>query len=348
MNCAKLRLHERGKPRAQTGRAATPGAGDRPRRFCQKRLVNPAHEEDPRWTDLYDRFYCNPSVDAAESTVDNIHTQPDDDLFLTVQNIKFDGDINQTKRPKTCFKYKAIKDGQKHRMFVKQVVKEKEEYIEDSSSLLTCYYFDDYIKYILNPDQNAASSDKSSTCGPNNNARNNTLLQFKSKHRTDVKTCNQINNNLQIKCKETQEVEEGPPDLELAETKVEYHKLGKRKCLTISRTQSPETVQVIRVDVVCHPHPLPHLRAMPLDVPAPDASSKQTHLDNQGAFHSKPITNMKTNHFTNKYLLTNTTKTLDENVSGGAKVTLLCKTFRLSSRNKPNNEKGSIRNNTQV
>ncbi|XP_063634690.1 uncharacterized protein LOC134805302 [Cydia splendana] len=342
MNCAKLRLHERLKPRARPGRVAASGP-DRPRRFCQKRLVNPAHDEDPRWTDLFDRFYCNPSTDAAESTVGNIHTQPDEDLFLSVQNIKFDGDINETKRPKTCFKYKAIKDGQKHRMFVKQVVEEKEEYIEDSSSLLTCYYFDDYIKYILNPEQNAPSSDKSSTlyCA-HNNIRQNKLLQFKSKHETDVKKCNKINNNLQIKCiaKEMKESNEGLPDLTLEDAKVGYHKSGKRKCLTISRTQSPESVQVIRVDVVCHP------RAAPGDAPAPD-SSKQTHLDNEGAFHSKFITNIKANHFSNKYLLTNTTKTLDANVSGGAKVTLLCKTFRLSSRTKPNIEKSSIKNPTQ-
>ncbi|XP_063545845.1 uncharacterized protein LOC134753834 [Cydia strobilella] len=348
MNCAKLRLHERLKPnraRPGTGRVAASGpALGRPRRFCQKRLVNPAHDEDPRWTDLFDRFYCNPSTDAAESTIGNIHTQLDEDLFLSVQNIKFDGDINETKRTKTCFKYKAIKDGQKHRMFVKQVVEEKEEYIEDCSSLLTCYYFDDYIKYILNPEQNAPSSDKSSIlyCAHNNFTQNK-LLQFKS-NGTDVKKCNQINNNLKISCiaKEMKESKEGLPDLALEDTKVEYYKSGKRKCLTLSRTQSPETVQVIRVDVVCHP------RAAPGDAPAPDGS-KQTHVDNEGAFHPTSITNVKTNHFSNKYLLTNTIKTLDANVSGGAKVTLLCKTFRLSSRTKPkpNNEISSIKNPTQ-
>lgn len=49
MQCAKLHLQERAKSRKKI-------INEKPRRFCQKRLVNPEHEEDVRWTDMFDRF----------------------------------------------------------------------------------------------------------------------------------------------------------------------------------------------------------------------------------------------------------------------------------------------------
>lgn len=49
MKCIKLNLQERSKPK--TNKPNT----DRPRRFCQKRMVNPEHDEDPRWTEAINR-----------------------------------------------------------------------------------------------------------------------------------------------------------------------------------------------------------------------------------------------------------------------------------------------------
>lgn len=51
MKCAKLHLQERSKTKMNKVH------NEKPRRFCQKRMVDPAHEEDSRWTDVYTRLY---------------------------------------------------------------------------------------------------------------------------------------------------------------------------------------------------------------------------------------------------------------------------------------------------
>lgn len=52
MKCARLHLQERSKVKIKPD-SSTPI--EKPRRYCQKRLVNPNHEEDPRWMDIWDR-----------------------------------------------------------------------------------------------------------------------------------------------------------------------------------------------------------------------------------------------------------------------------------------------------
>lgn len=281
------------------------------------------------------RFHCNADDDTL-ATPNNTQGQQNEDLFLSVQNLKFNGDVQERKRPKTCFKYKALSDGKKHRMFVKQLIEDEENDVDESSSQLTCYYFDDYVKYILNNELSAPISDKSSVLfySLNKKVKENKAVQVESRRqgldsRKYQKFDGATKNNCIIKnIKET--VKEEPPDLTSEDTKVVYHKSGKRKCLTISRAQSPETVQVIRVDVVCN-----YTRSSTIS--ELDDNKRQNDVDTQIALNPKIINNinLKTSHFSNKYLLTNTTKTLDENVSGGAKVTLLCKTFRLSRRTNP-------------
>ncbi|KAI8430703.1 hypothetical protein MSG28_000892 [Choristoneura fumiferana] len=316
MKCARLHLHERSKPAVSSARR-TPS--ERPRRYCQKRLVNPDHEEDPRWADLLERFHCNANDDTL-ATIDNTQAQQNEDLFLSVQNLKFNGDVHERKRSKTCFKYKALSDGKKHRMFVKQIVEDEENDADECSSQLTCYYFDDYVKYILNNEPSAPVSEKSSVLfyTLNNKVKENKAVQVESrKQGLDLKKHRKLDgavkNNCRIKnIKET--VKEEPPDLISEDTKVVYHKSGKRKCLTISRAQSPETVQVIRVDVVCN-----YTRSSTIS--ELDDNKRQNDVDTQITLDPKILNsiNMKTSHFSNKYLLTNTTKTLDENISGGAK-----------------------------
>lgn len=49
MKCVKLNLQERSKIKN-----IKPNP-EKPRRFCQKRMVDPEHEEDPRWTEAINR-----------------------------------------------------------------------------------------------------------------------------------------------------------------------------------------------------------------------------------------------------------------------------------------------------
>lgn len=50
MKCVKLNLQERSKMKCNKSN------NDKPRKFCQQRMVNPEHDEDPRWIDVYDRL----------------------------------------------------------------------------------------------------------------------------------------------------------------------------------------------------------------------------------------------------------------------------------------------------
>ncbi|XP_045531535.1 uncharacterized protein LOC123718789 [Pieris brassicae] len=299
MKCAKLQLQERTKigPKESTA--------DGPRRYCQRRLVDP---EQDLWRN-YDGLYFNEDANFNRSYHNGRLRQGANDLYLSVQNLQFQGVEQQTKRPRTSFKYKTL-PSQQHRMFVKELV-EDNLYDGDRCSELTCYFYDDYAKYLMNNDRSRPSSGKSSIFQfdaiekpkenvAKNKVRTKTLKTGKSE--SNKKKPNEILNG-------------DKKDLELRDndTKISYHKSGKRKSLTISRADSPATLQVIRVDVVCNYC----------------TSSISDYED------TKQTTNEKVtkgdSHFANKYLLTNTVKTLDEN-AGGARVTLLCKTFKLADR----------------
>lgn len=264
-----------------------------------------------------------------------------DDLFLSVQNLKFLGD-EQRKRSRTSFKYKTLMGHNKHRMFVKQIVEDQDLSEDDRSSQLTCYYFDDYSKYIINTDRSRPSSGKSSIF------LQGITTKFKQNKAVQVDTTKTIVS------KKTRTVEQkhknsSPRDIQdevmskvtcerdsnIDDTKIAFHKSGKRKSLTITRVPSPETVQVIRVDVVCNCSNSSTMSDY-------DANKKQTQTDSDKIMDNKLENfNIRNNHYANKYLLTNTIKTLDENVSGGAKVTLLCKTFRLTDRSKGMSKKSA-------
>lgn len=53
MKCARLHLQQRSKGKLKLENSSLV---EKPRRYCQKRLVNPEHEEDPRWMDIFDRY----------------------------------------------------------------------------------------------------------------------------------------------------------------------------------------------------------------------------------------------------------------------------------------------------
>ncbi|XP_059059896.1 uncharacterized protein LOC131853098 [Achroia grisella] len=329
MKCAKLHLQERSKVKPITIKV-----NDKPRRYCQKRMVDPGHEEDPRWTDVFERFHCHISGDGEVDAerYGNIPNQTEDYIFLSVQNIKFQGDTQQRKRPRTSFKYKSLSDNRKHRMFVKQVVDDV-DVGDDVSSQLSSYYFDDYVKYITN-DRSRPSSSKSSLFLQriSNKYKENKAIQVDAKisDKKIRKDCKEKQTSVKVT---KSEVTEDPlPDNNMENAKISFHKSGKRKSLTISRVPSPETVQIIRVDVVCN-----YSNSSMLS-DCYDDNNKQTKLDNV-KIDKDSTHNFKSSHFANKYLLTNTVKTLDENVSGGAKVTLLCKTFRLTDRSKQPSER---------
>ncbi|XP_075991336.1 uncharacterized protein LOC142986666 [Anticarsia gemmatalis] len=322
MKCARLHLQERSKVKMKT---ELPTIMEKPRRYCQKRLVNPDHEEDPRWMDLWDRFHCNMNCEQMQAALESAREQQDnEDMVLTVQTLKFQGDVDQTKRPRTSFKYKTITDGNKHRMFVKQIVNENEFSDEDRSSQLTCYYFDDYVKYLCSDRSRPTSGRSTIFLRGISNYKENKAIQVEIAPIIEDKKVKKVEPKPKAVPKKvsTQEVKEVRDIVETIEnTKITYQKTGKRKSLTISRTQSPETVQVIRVDVVCN---YPNSSLSDYDdikrgAGSPDRSKSK--LENIG----------KNNHF-NKYLLTNSIKSLDESLSGGSKVTLLCKTFKLSDR----------------
>lgn len=257
-----------------------------------------------------------------------------EDMFLSVQNLQFTGDVQQRKRPRTSFKYKTLTDGKRHRMFVKQIVTCEQD-DPDRSSELTYYYFDDYAKYFHSNDRSRPSSGKSSIFLYNlsNKNRENKAIQVdisqagetRKTRRPDAKVKRSLKKDVTLECKD--EIKKEPDENNIEDTKIAFHKRGKRKSLTISRAESPATVQVIRVDVVCN--------YSCSSTMSDYEDKKQTSTnDEEELVKKKGIVKVKNTRFANKYLLTNTVKTLDENVSGGAKVTLLCKTFRLADRSK--------------
>ncbi|XP_049885474.1 uncharacterized protein LOC126380250 [Pectinophora gossypiella] len=332
MQCGRVQLQERSKITNRYYRPLTP---EKPRRYCQKRLVNPEHEEDPRWIDVLDRFHCNDSEGNSDGSHNNNHT-PDEDLFLTVQNLKFQGNEQERKRPRTGFKYKTLSDGNKHRMFVKQQVKTIEIADDDRSSQLTCYY-DEYAKYLTNADRSRPSTGKSSTFlqGLSTTFKKNKAVQVDFAKPCDTRKPRNGERKAAPQDVETKEEvlenKTSSDEAGMEDTKISFHKSGKRKSLTISRAQSPETVQVIRVDVVCN--------YSTSSTPSDD-EKKQPTTDVVEKLDKKVETvNLKNSHYANKYLLTNTIKTLDENIAGSAKVTLFCKTFRLSDRSRASGKK---------
>ncbi|XP_052746552.1 uncharacterized protein LOC112046805 [Bicyclus anynana] len=331
MQCAKLRLLERSKSKTKI-------PIEKSGRFCQKRLVNPDHDEDARWTDVSERFYCNnmENNDLNQTHESGMTLQSREDICLSVQNIQFQGSIEQRRRPRTSFKYKTLPDGQKHRMFVKEMVDEFESEEANRYSELSDY-FDDYSKYFSNNDNSRPSSGKSSIvlyC-LNNKTKENKATQVdlrstepRRKHKLDlkIKKVNKRIDKLELLGDSKNNIEDKKDD-NIDDTKITFHKNGKRKSLTISRTESPATVQVIRVDVVCN-YSTSSTMSDYEENRSPSGSNDTKETDQE-----TKTTNLKKSRFVNKYMLTNTVKTLDQNVSGG-KVTLMCKTFKLTNRSK--------------
>lgn len=214
-------------------------------------------------------------------------------------------------------------------MFVKQTV--EDSYLSEARSSVLSDYDYSYTKYLLNNDQSRPSSSKSSVIlyYLNNKFKENKATQVDIKNNNVKKK--PMNEKLRKikKCDIKTDVTE---DLKLTEiennnvdTKITYRKSGKRKSLTISRTDCPATVQVIRVDVVCN-------YSSSSTISDYDECKKE---DTPAELEDKENKMVKpnTSHFDKKYVLTNTVKTLDENVTGG-KVTLMCKTFKLTERSK--------------
>uniref|UniRef100_A0A2A4K5X4 Uncharacterized protein n=1 Tax=Heliothis virescens TaxID=7102 RepID=A0A2A4K5X4_HELVI len=331
MKCARLHLQQRVKSKTKNERPLI----EKPRRYCQKRLVNPQHEEDPRWIDIFERFHCNMHGDQLTDAIDSVRAQDSDDMVLTVQTLKFQGDVDQTTRPRTSFKYKKNTDVNKHRMFVKQAVSDNDLTDDDRSSQLTYYYFDEYLKYLYNTDRSRPTSAKSSIFlkGYSKEKENKATqvelnIDDTKKQRKEPKIKTNAKKSPKLQTKD--EIRDDSETIE--NTKITYQKTGKRKSLTISRAQSPETVQVIRVDVVCN-----YSNNSTSDYE--DNKKTECSTDRSEKFRENSVlknsyfANKYNNHFATKYLLTNTVKSLDENLSGGSKVTLLCKTFKLSDRN---------------
>lgn len=287
------------------------------------------------------RFHCN-DIENNTSYPNCSHRyscatqQEEEDLFLSVQNLKFSGDEQQRKRARTSFKYKTLSDGKKHRMFVKQVVQNNGIEDEDRSSQLTCYYFDDYAKYLISNDRSRPSSGKSSIFlqGLSTKFKENKAIQVditktgftKKLRKNEPRLKNAVYDRERLTISD--EIIHPSPETSIENAKIAFHKSGNRKILTISRAQSPETVQVIRVDVVCNYSNSSTLSDY-------EDTKKQSKIDDvKITDKSLETINIKNSHYANKYLLTNTIKSLNENVSGGAKVTLLCKTFKLTDRSK--------------
>ncbi|KOB77662.1 Uncharacterized protein OBRU01_02821 [Operophtera brumata] len=337
MKCARLHLQERFKSKLKPESCNTDA---KPLRYCQKRMINPEHEEDPRWNDIYARFHfhednvhSNDTIDGSGSSDSGQENPESEDLFLSVQTLKFQGNMEQPKRPRCRFKYKSPSDGAKHRMFVKQVISDDVEYSDDDrSSQLTCYYFDDYVKYLFNNDKSRPNSGKSSVVIESlRNKKDNKATQVDEQTGEGTKKSRQGNiqskvKSLVNKCAE-QDIKDEiiSKDVDMEDTKITYRKTGRRKSLTISRTQSPETVQVIRVEVVCNQSRGSVTSHYEDNKPDCSISESMTNFGIESM-------DIQKSHFANKYLLTNTVKTLDENLSGGEKVTLCCKTFKLSER----------------
>ncbi|KAL0852304.1 hypothetical protein ABMA28_000512 [Loxostege sticticalis] len=337
MKCARLNLQERSKP--LTRRLPAP---DKPRRYCQRHMVNPDHSDDPRWNEAIERFnnstpnsnlnYTYASDGGSARPYQDAH-----DLVLTVQNLKFQGDVKERKRPRTSFKYKSLTANRKHRMFVKQVVDDIEHIEEDRSSELTSYYFDDYVKYILSADRSRPSSSKSSIFlqDLSNKYRENKSTQVENKPVAETKKPRKDLKAKSLNKQTNEQSKREDVDQESStqnDTKVAFQKSGKRKSLTISRTQSPETIQVIRVDVVCNYSSSSVLSDY--EENKKETNTKLTEKDYEMIDLKKP-------HFADKYLLTNTVHSINENLSCGSKVTLLCKTFKLTDRSKGSEKKHS-------
>ncbi|XP_050683615.1 uncharacterized protein LOC126978663 isoform X2 [Leptidea sinapis] len=313
MKCGKVSLQERSRARIKT---AIPN--EKPRRYCEKRLINPEHEEDPRWLIGLQRYYCNENEPILNESHNSGRVQQENlDLFLSVQNLQFQGEAQQSKRPRTSFKYKTLLNKQKHRMFVKELIEEVHNEPGRTSELT--YYFDDYAKYL---DRSGNSSEKSSLINVTNESKTNKAIQTQFRG---------SDTNVQLKkVKKTRKRDTVPRtkkndeinDKNLEKAQISFHKHGKTKILTISRNESPSTLQVIRVDVVCYQ----------------SGSSMSLYEDNKPVKESNDHNNnyridLKHKHLANKYLLTSSVKTLDENTRG-AKVTLLCKTFKLAERSR--------------
>ncbi|CAK1588352.1 unnamed protein product [Parnassius mnemosyne] len=342
MKCTKLHLQERikARPTSELDR-------DKPRRYCQKLLVDPQFEENSRWTDALQRFCCTETVRFDNNGTKNIRTEQNTNIskmFLSVQNLQFDGDIKQSKRPLTSFKFRNPVDVHKHRMFVKQAVDEDIDYNDvdnDVVSEQTCYYFGDYVRYFANNDRSRPSSAKSSINIQNTDKklRENKSVQVDFKRITESKhkelTPDLIFNKDEEILKNHKESQIENYDMDKNETKIAFYKRGKRKSITISKSESPETVQVIRVDVVCN-------YSCSSTMSDYDEDKKQCSDRKLPSTDAQTInTNIKRFNLSNKYLLTKSVKALDENVSGGANVTLLCKTFTLTDRLKPSRGKPS-------
>lgn len=218
-------------------------------------------------------------------------------------------------------------------MFVKQVVTNPEPADEDRTSQLSCYYFNDYAKYLTHSDRSRSSSGKSTIGlqGLSANCKENKTVQVDIAKSRDSKqpskgakgNSQRIDTQSQLK-----DCEEELQNTSIQNTKITFQKSGNRKSLTISRAQSPETVQIIRVDVVCNYSTSSTLSDYD------DKKPSQSDIIKIDKIIDSRKENVRNSHFGQKYLLTNAIKTLDENVSGGAKVTLLCKTFTLSDRTK--------------
>lgn len=215
-------------------------------------------------------------------------------------------------------------------MFVKQAIPDEDELSDDGrSTQLTSYYFDDYVKYLSNDKSRPTSGKSSIFLQSLDNKKENKATQVdefgegskKPRHRIIE---SKVKSLLKKCAKQEIKDEIKRDDTAIEDPKITYRKSGRRKSLTISRTQSPEIMQVIRVDVVCN-----HNRG---SVMSDYEDTKQ--LDNNESLNNYDVKSMDTkkSHFANKYLLTNTVKTLDENLASGETVTLLCKTFKLSER----------------
>lgn len=288
------------------------------------------------------RFHCSANTNLNKYVYDYNSTTPpgqEDDMVLTVQNLKFQGDVQERKRPRTSFKFKSLTANRKHRMFIKQVVDEIVNTEEDTSSELTSYYFDDYVKYILNADRSRPSSSKSSIFlqdlsdkyreSKSNIVDKKPAEEPKKIRKVTAKIKNTPHKDHKQKDENNTEVNNNNED-SMQDAKVAFQKTGKRKCLTISRAQSPETIQVIRVDVVCN-----YSSSSVMTDYEEEKKQSCTKLAEKDIEKIK----FKTPHFADKYLLTNTIKSVDENLSCGSKVTLLCKTYKLSDRSKLSQKK---------
>ncbi|CAK1554797.1 unnamed protein product [Leptosia nina] len=319
MKCAKLELQDRTKISTKEV------TNERPRRFCERRLVDPNHQEDITWKNNLERFYYNgiENDDFCQAYISGRQKNAED-LFLSVQNLQFQGETRQGKRLRTSFKYKTLPH-RRHRMFVKELV---EDNCNESGrfSELTCYYYDDYAKYLLSNDRSRPSSGKSSSILYNfvNNPKDTGQPDKGKKCSKTIKTklnLKKATDNVNVDVENKDKVENN----NASDTKVAYRKSGKRKSLTISRTESPATLQVIRVDVVCNYSNSSSMSEY--------EDKKPTKTNDELKDKNNGIAKGRQSHFANKYLLTNSVKTLDEK-AGGARVTLLCKTFKLADRSR--------------